>query len=103
MFEKKINYSLDTCCGVVLCCVAVGNEAEIKAKEAGISFSSLFYIPLVDHYTIHTYIYIYRIPKQQIASVLRPFLFLPVLVFILGRKNMNTSVFIIKSCNNNLI
>lgn len=54
MFEKKINYSLETCCDVVLCCVAFGNEVEIKAKEAGISFCSLFNIPLVDHTYTYT-------------------------------------------------
>lgn len=54
--EKKINHILETCCGVVLCCVAFGKEGEMKAWEAGSSPSSLFIIPLVDHYNIHTLI-----------------------------------------------
>lgn len=69
--KKKINYSLETCCGVVLCCVVIGNEVEIKSKQARISFCSFFNIPPVDHYSIHTYIYMHRLSKQLIA-VLRP-------------------------------
>lgn len=40
-----------SCCAVV----AFGNEVEINAKKAEISFSCLFNIPLVDPYTTRIY------------------------------------------------
>lgn len=101
VWKKKINYSLETCCGVVLCCIAFGNEVEIKAKEAEISLCSFFNIPLVD------YTYAYTIvAKQQVTTVLRalfcnPFCFcckeLPVVVIILYRKNINMAVLLLKA------
>ena len=67
--NKKISYSLETCCGVVLWSVGFGKTVEIKAWEAGGSSCSLFNT-LVDHYNICTYIEMHkhRTPVQQTGT-----------------------------------